>query len=189
MPTAYIKRLAKETPHSVQFLEGKWDEAKKAVKDPTNFGLIMHVFKNKVGIKSAYVTAEELFQFPSTMNSHHASFDTGSHADAILQGIAYAYDKQNATSAAKCPPEYQPIVDALRKRDSVSDKFWLFGTGIANIQHVVLTDQNNRVLVDRLKGQGGIKGASRYQVGDKSARLIGILEVSEWFDQFFDPGQ
>lgn len=76
MPTAYIKKLAKEGHGTVQSLEKKWDEAKAAAKKEgkgENFAYVTGIFQKMLGAhvfnEGAVLEAKARLQA-----SYHAAF-------------------------------------------------------------------------------------------------------------------
>lgn len=63
MPTAYIKKLAKEGHGSVESLEKKWNTAKEKAKEEgkgDNFALITTIFQNMIGASSKLEAKQRL---------------------------------------------------------------------------------------------------------------------------------
>ena len=81
MPTAYIKKLAREGKGSVESLEKKWDEAKSKAKEEgkaEDYALITHIFQSSLGIanlkaESSTEKANDMASRLSTPIGHKAT--------------------------------------------------------------------------------------------------------------------
>lgn len=139
------------------------------------------------------MTAEELFQMPSTMQSQTAALPGKTQsADHTLQAMATYYDPEFSNNPAiklsGAPLCHRTVADAIKERGDVSDKIWLFGLDQQFVMHSVLTNSNNRVVADSWKGKGGkFLGSKGYDDGHgRIIPYVGVIDVDNWFDEYFD---
>ncbi len=191
MPSNYIKKLNAEGHGSLSELESKWDEAKKAAGPDASYALVTHIFKKMVGVESALVTAEELFQLPNSMSSQTAASKDQSVL-STLQAMATYYDPDfskdpnvKISGAKLC---HRDVVESIKQRGVASDKIWLFGLDQKAVAHSLLSTEANRVVTDAWKAKGGqFKGTRGYVVRPHGTYpYVGVISVEDWFDEFFD---
>lgn len=184
MPVPYLKKLADQGHGSLPSLEKKWDEAKKIAKDEgkgENYGYITGILKKMLGIKSNVLASNRRLWSGTILSAMATAYDP---IHSIRPEIKFSGHR------ALC---HLATVKGIQRRGAANDRIWMFGDlEFDEVYHSLLTTGNNTVVVDA--GPGRFQGTSGYHVPGQNPSdtegitydFIAMVEVSEWFDDYFD---